>query len=198
MAESLRVTFYDSADSSDEESALVDLHRVSFQGTAPLMEAEKEDKLDVAIVNAEIKSDPVWNVNVDSFELPADKNEATATQTMLENLTLSNNVKRFLGDRAPANTRNSNMYATRLFSQFTIAYVGIPEEDSASKRFLTEATVFPRPVPGANDDENALLRILLNGRSASEGFDDACRYRLRHFIIEFSTSYVSKETNREV
>ncbi len=53
-------------------------------------------------------------------------------------------------------------------------------------------------MPGDNETEKSVIRVILGGRNPDEGFDHDCFSRLCHFLVELGTCYVSKKMGNEV
>ena len=51
---------------------------------------------------------------------------------------------------------------------------------------------------GKDRMERSFMAVLLGGRYPKQGFNDASKVRLRHFLNEFGTSYVSPKTGKLV
>ena len=132
----------------------------------------------------------------DSARVVTEKREPTQqVQNLLEP---SRTARDFIGQRIPLNTRKANKNAIVIFAQFVLDLVCGKPGITQYTHLAPAAHDLTNEVPGVNNNEKSLLRIILNGRAASSGFDENCEKRLRHFLIEFCVGYVSKTTGKHV
>lgn len=118
---------------------------------------------------------------------------------LMRDLELSAYAKQFLGKRVPNNTLRSSKNGFKMLGQFILAIVN---DESSSSKYADLAAMAVSDAcataPGDNDFERSVMSVLLCGRSACDGFDNAGLKRLRHFLIELCTRYVSPLTQKEV
>ena len=108
-------------------------------------------------------------------------------------------AQEFLGVRQPANTVRATKNGFRLFSKFVIDLVCGPSalpQYSALASFVRESNM----VSSAREDDRelVLLQILPYQNKSCGMLDPACQVRLRHFLIESCTRYVSSKTKESV
>ena len=85
----------------------------------------------------------------------------------------------------------------KMFAEFVLAMIGTGE-DKQYESFAQQVT--NDIVPTVSDGtvgEKSVMRIMLGGRTVSQGLDsDGCK-RMRHFLIEFAVGNVSKRRRTE-
>ena len=111
----------------------------------------------------------------------------------------SSHAKLSMGKHVPVNTQRSNRNGFRLLPQYVLSLINSATSDSQYAASAAAAvSKAAESAPGANKLERSLMAVLLDDRDAKKGFDNSCLVRLRHFLIEFGTSYVSPRTSAEV
>lgn len=118
---------------------------------------------------------------------------------MNDNLAPSSEAQQYMGRKVPENTLRSSKNGFKLLGQFILALVN---DERLADKYSNLASVSvgraAEMAPGDSPFERIVMSVLLLGRSAKDGFDDDGLKRLRHFLIEFSTRYVSPRTKSEV
>ena len=133
------------------------------------------------------------------LEVNVQKSEEICTSSKAQDLSHSGVAQEFLGVRQLANTVLATKDVFRLFSKFVIDLVCGPSalpQYSALASFVRESTM----VSSAREDDCALVlfQIISYQNKSCSMLDSACQVRLRHFLIEFCTRYVSSERKESV
>lgn len=103
-----------------------------------------------------------------------------------------------MGEHVPTNTSRASTSGFRLFAQFVLALINGEDNEGQYKQCASWAARAQASVPGADETEKGLMRVLLGERQAKEGFDESALLRLRHFLIEFGTRYVTQRARTDV
>ena len=127
------------------------------------------------------------------------KSKTVPAQPINKELKESTQAQKFLGKRSPANTGRASKNGFRLLAQFVMSLVSDPSPDSQYSDLagaLTSTSV--REIPGSDNVDKSFMSVLLRENTSSSGLDERTQCRLRRFLVEFGTRYVSQRTNKEV
>ena len=117
----------------------------------------------------------------------------------LSELELSTQARMFQKKKLPENTLRSSKNGSRLLAHFVLALVNdAKNHEQYSELGAIATSAHCADLPGDDEVERSFIAILLLHRSANEGIDDSGWKRLRHFLIEFCTRYISSKTKKEV
>ena len=86
----------------------------------------------------------------------------------------------------------------KLFAEFVLALISTSSGKQYEFLSIQSTTENLPTVPEAMYAEQSIMRVLLNRRTLMQGLDESELERLRHFLIEFAISYVSRKNNKHV
>ena len=113
-------------------------------------------------------------------------------------LQLSKSAEIYTGQRKSHNTTRASKSAMKLFAEFVLALINTSSEKQYEFLSIQSTNKNLPTISEATYAEQSIMRVLLNGRTPTQGLDKNGLERLRHFLIEFSVSYVSRKTNKPV
>ena len=103
----------------------------------------------------------------------------------------------FLGRRVPDNTFRALKVGFKVFAQFVLFLISKPDAELSSRKMaaiLLEQQL--ETLPGPDETEKKLVKIVLIGITSAKMLDANCQQRLRNFLIEFCSGYISKKTKK--